>query len=115
MPLGMLGVFALAGPAVAAPSNCPQSGTLVTRTFSYNPAAPGPQSFTVPVGVQSITVTADGAQGGTANISNGGLGGEEQTTFTVTPGDPVEVLVAAKAEPSLAPITVDFNEYRDTK
>jgi uncharacterized repeat protein (TIGR01451 family) len=94
VPLGMLGAFALAGPAAALPSNCAQSSsTTVTCTFSYTGAV---QLFTVPAGVTSITVTADGAQGGLAIPSAGGLGGEARATFTVNPGDPVEVVVGGQ-------------------
>ena len=48
--------------------------------------------FTVPAGVTSITVTADGAQGGYSNASAGGPGGQAQAPFAVNPGNPVEVV-----------------------
>ena len=47
------------------------------------------QSFTVPAGVTSITIQALGAQGG----GNGGLGAKMTGTFTVTPGQVLQVLV----------------------
>ena len=45
------------------------------------------QSFTVPAGVTSITIQALGAQGG----GNGGLGAKMTGTFTVTPGQVLQV------------------------
>jgi len=47
------------------------------------------QSFTVPAGVTSITIEALGAQGG----GSGGLGAKMTGTFTVTPGQVLQVLV----------------------
>jgi len=47
------------------------------------------QSFTVPAGVTSITIEALGAQGG----GGGGLGAKMTGTFTVTPGQVLQVLV----------------------
>ena len=54
--------------------------------FNYTGAM---QSFTVPAGVTSITIQALGAQGG----GNGGLGAKMTGTFTVTPGQVLQVLV----------------------
>ena len=47
------------------------------------------QTFTVPAGVTSITIEALGAQGG----GSGGLGAKMTGTFTVTPGQVLQVLV----------------------
>jgi hypothetical protein len=94
VPLGAAGVIVAATTATAQPSNCHQSAaTSITCTFGLTN---GPQLFTVPAGVTSITAAAYGAQGGGGNFSNGGEGGEAQATFEVNPGDPVEVLVGGQ-------------------
>lgn len=89
-----LWAVALAGSAQAAlPSSCAQSGVTVTCTFGETGAA---QSFTVPGGVDSITVDAFGAAGGGNNFDLVGLGGEAEATLAVTSGDAVEVLVGGQ-------------------
>lgn len=75
------------------PSGCSQSASAVTCTFSYTAAA---QGFIVPSGVGSVTIGAMGAQGGDANVSSGGLGGQSKGTVTVYPGESLEVLVGGK-------------------
>jgi hypothetical protein len=50
------------------------------------------QTFTVPPGVTSITVTAYGAQGGAGDLA-GGLGGRATATIPVTPGEVLNVYV----------------------
>ncbi|HXL92467.1 MAG TPA: HYR domain-containing protein [Streptosporangiaceae bacterium] len=88
------GVIVAANTATAQPTTCNQSAaTTITCTFVL---AGGPQLFTVPPGVTSITAAAYGAQGGDGNLSTGGEGGEAQATFAVNPGDPVEVLVGGQ-------------------
>jgi hypothetical protein len=60
--------------------------------------AVGAESWTVPSGVTSITVTAyagGGAGGGPATDSSGGSGAEVISTMTVQPGDSVTVYVGA--------------------
>jgi len=54
-----------------------------------------PQTFTVPVGITSLTISAYGAQGGLSPDANtqGGLGAFEQGTFNVTPGDVLTIRV----------------------
>ncbi|MFF7183409.1 hypothetical protein [Streptomyces sp. NPDC008121] len=66
-----------AGPASAAP---------VTETFTFTGA---PQQFTVPAGVTSVSVVADGAQGG----QDGGLGARVTSGLAVTPGQMLDVYV----------------------
>jgi hypothetical protein len=102
VPAGAVPARAAVGAAAALPSNCSQSGSTMTCTFNYNgpteanPSAVGSaQSFTVPAGVQSINVTAIGARG-----DPGAAAGEAQSTFTVTPGQPVEVLVGGQGDPN---------------
>lgn len=98
VPLGMVGMVAAAGPAEALPSGCAQTGSTVTCTFSYTGAA---QTFTVPSGVQSISITADGAAGGASGGANfphaaGGPGGQVQGTLAVAPGAVLQVNVGGQ-------------------
>ena len=100
LSVAMVGLFSfgsltLAGSAAAAlPSGCSEAASTVTCSFSFTGAA---QSFTVPSGVNSITVTAFGAQGGG---DAGGLGGEAQAVFAVSPGAALEVLVGGQGGPA---------------
>ena len=66
-----------------------------TTTFSYTGTI---QSYTVPAGVTSITITAKGAQGGGETYigATGGLGAIMTGTFAVTPGQVLEVLVGGQ-------------------
>lgn len=84
------------GSAAALPSNCSASATTVTCSFFYTGAA---QSFTVPGGVNSVAVDVFGAQGGAANIRQGGLGGEATATLSVSPGEVLELLVGGQGGP----------------
>jgi hypothetical protein len=88
--LGVVGAgLALAvGALVVLPSLAAASTTTVS--FSYTGSA---QSWTVPAGVSSITVTAYGAQGGG---SLGGEGGETEGTLPVSAGQVVEVYVGGQ-------------------
>ena len=61
----------------------PPSGS---TTFNFTG---GPQTFTVPAGVVSVTILATGAQGGLGfwgSGGGGGLGGRTTATLSVTPG-----------------------------
>ncbi|WP_420113657.1 Ig-like domain-containing protein, partial [Pseudactinotalea sp.] len=62
-----------------------------------------PESFTVPAGVSSISVTVSGAAGGNVVVGGtlvqpGGRGGSSTATFTVEPGDRLTVLVGGVGE-----------------
>jgi hypothetical protein len=60
-------------------------------SYSYTGAV---QTYTVPPGVSSITVDAQGAAGGAGGLGgSGGLGGRLQGTFSVTPGDVLYIYV----------------------
>ena len=59
-------------------------------TYNYTGAR---QTFTVPSGVTSINIDVRGAQGGTASGYAGGLGARMQGSFTVTPGQILDVVV----------------------
>ncbi len=52
------------------------------------------QTFTVPAGVTELQIDAYGAQGGNTYSTNGpGLGGQVQTTLSVTPGQVLNIYV----------------------
>src|SRR5690349_16098137 len=67
---------------------------LASTSFSYTG---GVQSWTVPSGVTSITVTLYGARGGDSYCSSsaatalGGYGGMIQSTIAVTPGEKLQI------------------------
>jgi hypothetical protein len=103
VPLGLLGVAALAGSAAAAlPSGCAQSGSTVTCTFS---ATGSEQSFAVPAGVSSVTVTAVGGDGGSGGSGDqgasgvaGGFGASVTGSLPVTGGDTLYVEVGGNGQ-----------------
>ena len=65
--------------------------TTVTCTYLATLAL---DTFVVPAGITSVTITADGAQGAAGNIGvSGGEGAVLESTFTVTPGSTLNVLV----------------------
>jgi hypothetical protein len=70
----------------ATPSN---ASLLTANTFAYTGAN---QTFTVPLGVTSITVYAWGAGGG-GRTNTGGAGAMIQGVLTVTPGETLNILV----------------------
>ena len=64
-----------------------------SMTFNFTG---GPQTFTVPAGVVSVTILATGAQGGLGFGplgGTGGLGGRTTATVSVTPGASLTVRV----------------------
>ena len=72
------------------------SDVAATTTFNYTGAM---QTFTVPVGITSITLEAWGAQGGIATTGNGnvgGLGGYSKGNLVVTPGQILNIYVGGK-------------------
>lgn len=92
-------------------NNSPQtstSGNTTTVTYCYNghqgthsSTAPSYQYFTVPAGVTSITVTANGAQGGEGagdGVSSGKNGNKYVQTFPVTPGNTYRIAVGGQGE-----------------
>jgi len=89
--LSGLWALALAGPAAALPSNCPQSGLVVTCTFSFTN---GQQTFTVPAGVNVVDIGAVGAPGGAGqNGEPGGTGAAVSGNLAVTGGETLYVEV----------------------
>jgi Bacterial Ig-like domain (group 3) len=79
LPLA-LGVARGARPASAA----------ISQTFTYTGAV---QTFTVPAGVTSITITALGAGGARGSTAAGGTGAGQTGTFAVTGGVSLNVIV----------------------
>ena len=64
-----------------------------TLTFSYTGAV---QTYTVPAGVTSLTISASGAQGG--GNTGGGLGALMSGDFTVTPGETINIVVGQQGQ-----------------
>jgi len=88
------------GPAPSLPENCMVATGTATCSFGF---AGSPQAFVVPAGISSITVAADGAQGGAASSgvtgvpgAAGGDGGVQTGTLTVNGGDTLEVYVGGQ-------------------
>lgn len=65
--------------------------------FNYTGAI---QTWTVPCGVNTITVDVRGAQGGSYSSDTGGLGARMQGTFNVTPGTVLSVYVGGQGTAS---------------
>lgn len=79
------GRSALAGTKAGLPSDCSQSGSTVTCSFSYTGAE---QAFAVPKGITHLRVTAVGAAGfnnAPQGGGTGGAGGTASATISVTP------------------------------
>lgn len=79
---------------------------IVTDTFNYTGSV---QSFTVPAGVDSITVDLRGAQGGRAYVcgsigGTGGYGGRTTGTISVSPGDVIYIYVGGQGSTAASSI-----------
>lgn len=57
---------------------------------------PGPTAFTVPPGVCSIAVDAEGATGGNGTTQSGAPGGSAVATIPVTPGEVLQINVGSR-------------------
>ncbi|HEY4281234.1 MAG TPA: Ig-like domain-containing protein [Conexibacter sp.] len=77
-----------AGPPCAIAPGAVGAGTVVSCDFTG-----GEQSWTAPPGVTEAAFDLSGAQGGSNELSGGGLGARAQATIAVTPGDVYEILV----------------------
>ena len=95
------GGLMLAGGATSLPASadttCGTSGVFssssstATCTYAYSGAA---DTFTVPSGVTSVTITAAGGQGGQGGTDvPGGKGAQLNSSFTVTPTESLNVVV----------------------
>ncbi|MGO8826497.1 MAG: fibronectin type III domain-containing protein [Acidimicrobiales bacterium] len=77
------------------------SPTTITQTFGFTNSV---QTFTVPAGVTSLTLTATGGQGGwggadaSGNPPDGGYQGQVTGTIPVTPGDYLTIAVGSGAD-----------------
>ena len=70
------------------------SSACTTQTFNFTG---GMQSYTVPVGVTSLTITARGAQGASQTLGGtGGLGGRVQGVLSVSPGQVLNIFVGGQ-------------------
>ena len=81
--------------AASLPSNCAQAsvGADVVCTFGYTGAE---QTFTVPAGVTSVTLTATGASGGTDHGGTPGRGGVATVSAAVSSGEALYVEVGGQ-------------------
>ncbi len=85
-PMAAFGVADPSPASASLPAGCSQStpGGTVVCSYSYTGAE---QTFAVPTGVASFTITATGASGGgIVNSNGGGLGGTAQVTVTLPAG-----------------------------
>jgi len=87
------------GSAAAAPVSGPSGAALDSAMFGYTGSA---QTFNVPPGVTSVTITADGGSGGPGSapavgVASGspGLAGEVTGTVPVTAGQQLRILVGS--------------------
>lgn len=84
------------------PATC---GGTCTRTYNYTGAA---QSFAVPAGINYVTITAAGAQGGQSTYGPpGGLGSTVTATIAVTPGETLGIYVGGTASVGPLPGSAD--------
>ena len=101
-------------PADAAAAQCPADSTYITYTFSspnctatfaYSGAY---QTWVVPAGVTSATVTLKGAQGGSSSptVIAGGAGAVLTGTLTTTPGQSLYVYVGGAGTNSASSGTI---------
>ena len=89
-----MGLWALAGPAAALPSNCSVSDNTLTYTSTFGFTG-GSQTWMVPAGVTTATFDVRGAKGGD-DFNAGGLGGRATALLAVTPGATVTLLVGGQ-------------------
>ena len=88
-------VYSIVAPTPAAAQSPPPPPT-GSQAFGSTDA---PETFVVPAGVVSVTIVANGAQGGlgvaegAAGSGTGGLGGRTTATVSVTPGASLTVRV----------------------
>ena len=87
--------------------NCSSSIGL-SQTFTYTGSS---QIFTVPPGVSSIYVIADGASGGNFSSPSGGYGGQVQATIPASSGEVLNINVggAGESENFSTDLTGGFN------
>lgn len=81
--------------SIVAPTPLQAQTVSGSATFTFTGEV---QTFTVPAGVTSMAITAQGAEGGTGGISNSGsgLGGLVNATLAVTPGSTLNIFVGGQ-------------------
>lgn len=82
------------------PADAASDAASTTMTFDYTGAM---QSFVVPSGVTSVTVTATGAGGGADGCFGASGGGVTVATITVTPGETLDVFVGGQGGTASTP------------
>src|SRR5688572_24958305 len=93
---GAVAALVVVASTIALVSDPARAATIVTTTYSYTGAS---QTFTVPAGVTSLTVTLTGGQGGLGGGDSqgsptpGGYRGVVTGTLAVTPGQTITVAV----------------------
>src|SRR3954452_2194934 len=97
VPAVVLALLAACNARAALPSNCTQSVTTVTCTFSPTGSE---QTFAIPAGVRSVHVAATGANGGTTFIGQGGAGAQVASDLAVTSGATLFVEINVGGGPS---------------
>ncbi len=87
-------IYSIVAPPPVAAQSPPPTGSM---PFAFSGDV---QTFTVPAGVTTLTVIAQGAQGGSAvqGVVPGGQGGSVTATLTVVPGETLNVLVGGQGE-----------------
>jgi hypothetical protein len=91
--LSVLMLAASAAPSQAFTAVCGNTQTSGSNTVVTCSFTGGLQSFAVPTGVNAVTLSVAGGQGGDTQQRLGGLGGQEGGTVSVAPGDTLTVLV----------------------
>ena len=86
-------IYSIVAPSPAAAQSVPPPTGSTPFAFTGDV-----QTFTVPPGVTTLTVIAEGAQGGgaAATALNGALGGRVTATLTVVPGESLNVFVGGQ-------------------
>jgi hypothetical protein len=92
MATSLIALLAIAAP-VSAAKPPKQPVVLYTQT------TPGSFTWTVPIGVRRVTFEVYGAAGG----RNGGLGGKATGTFSVRPGQVIQIVVGGQGSDSDTP------------
>ena len=75
------------------------SAGLFAQSVTFSTAG-GPFTYTVPLGVTAVGITANGAQGGNGTGGNGGKGGQVVCQLAVTGGEVLHLYVGGQGSPS---------------
>ena len=95
MSVALVSTAAFAAPSAVANTTGPScSAGICTQTFDAQGDAP--QAFTVPNGVNSLSVQVAGAEGGNLYGSSDAPGGETDAALSVTPGEMLTLIVGGQ-------------------